>query len=252
MNISESVILITGVSSGLGAGCAARVLRRGGKVIGIDLGSVNPALVEANQDNYFHAQADVRDELSVLTAIEEGISRFGKLSGVVTCAGILHGERVLGREGAASLEGFRRVIDVNLLGTFNVVRLAVPKIAASVLSGNEDERGVIVMTSSVAAFEGQIGQAAYSASKGAVAAMTLPMARELSRHGIRVVSIAPGVFETPMMQAASEKVRQPLLDQTIFPRRFGQPDEFAMMVEQVFENKMLNGCTLRLDGALRM
>jgi NAD(P)-dependent dehydrogenase (short-subunit alcohol dehydrogenase family) len=252
MNISESVVLITGVSSGLGNSCAKRILRRGGKVLGIDIGPANNSMVEANPDNYFHAQADVRDESTVLSAIEGGVSRFGKLSGVVTCAGILHGERVLGRDGAASLEGFRKVIDVNLIGTFNVIRLAVSKIAAAVLAEGEDERGVIVMTSSVAAFEGQVGQSAYSASKGAVASMTLPMARELSRHGIRVVSIAPGVFETPMMQAASDKVRQPLLEQTIFPRRFGEPDEFAMMVEQAFENKMLNGCVLRLDGALRM
>jgi NAD(P)-dependent dehydrogenase (short-subunit alcohol dehydrogenase family) len=164
---------------------------------------------------------------------------------------VLSAERVLGRDGVASLAEFRRVIEVNLTGTFNAARLAAEAIARS--EPQEDGvRGVIVLTSSISAFEGQIGQAAYAASKGGVASLTLPLARELGQHGIRVVSIAPGVFDTPMMQAAPDSVRQSLIDQIPFPHRFGQADEFASLVCHVFENNMLNGCVLRLDGALRM
>jgi NAD(P)-dependent dehydrogenase (short-subunit alcohol dehydrogenase family) len=164
----------------------------------------------------------------------------------------LHGERLLGRDGPASLEAFRRVVDINVCGTFNIVRLAAESMAKGEATQPDGERGVIVMTSSIAAFDGQIGQAAYAASKGAVAAMTLPLARELGRFGIRVVSIAPGVFETPMMHSASEKVRQPLLEDSVFPKRFGYPEEFAATVQQIFENPMLNGTVLRLDAGLRM
>ena len=177
--------------------------------------------------------------------------RFGPLRGVVVCAGILHAERILGRQGLCDLNAFRRVVEVNLVGTFNVLRLA-----AGIMQNNEPdaegERGVIITTASTAAFEGQIGQAAYAASKGGIAAMTLPAARELGRFGIRVVSIAPGVFETPMMQAAPEEQRQALQAQIPFPPRFGRPEEFAALVEHVLANRMLNGTVIRLDGGLRM
>jgi NAD(P)-dependent dehydrogenase (short-subunit alcohol dehydrogenase family) len=199
----------------------------------------------------FFAKTDVTSEADVRAAIAAGEDRLGPLRGVVACAGILHAERVLGRNGGASFEAFRRVIEINLNGTFNTIRLAAEAIAKSPPM-EDDLRGVVVMTSSVSAFEGQIGQAAYSASKGGVAALTLPLARELGSQGIRVVSIAPGVFDTPMMQAAPDKVRQSLAEQIPFPHRLGNPEEFAAMVCHVFENNMLNGCVLRLDGAIRM
>ena len=185
-------------------------------------------------------------------AIEKGVERFGPISAAVICAGVLHSERALGREGPASLDAFRRVIDINLTGTFNVLRLCADAMSKKPVGEPMSEQGVIVMTASIAAFDGQIGQSAYAASKGAIAAMTLPLARDLGRSGIRVVSIAPGVFETPMMEVAPDKVRQSLLNETAFPKRFGEPDEFASTVQHVIENEMFNGCTLRLDAGLRM
>jgi NAD(P)-dependent dehydrogenase (short-subunit alcohol dehydrogenase family) len=257
MNIAGKTILVTGSSSGLGAACAQRLLEQGANVVGLDRTAEpswlstwsGPSLWQAR---YWHAQGDVTEEASVQSIVMRGIEKFGELSGAVCCAGILHGERVVGKDALASLDAFRKVIDVNLVGTFNVVRFAAQAIGNSTPQEPDSERGVIVMTSSIAAFDGQVGQCAYSASKGAVAAMTLPMAREFGRLGIRVVSIAPGVFDTPMMQAASDKVRGPLLDASVFPKRFGLPEEFAALVQTVFENSMLNGTVLRLDGALRM
>jgi NAD(P)-dependent dehydrogenase (short-subunit alcohol dehydrogenase family) len=201
---------------------------------------------------YTHILTNVTEAESVQSAVNQAVERFGRLEIAVCCAGVLHGERVVGREGPGSLDAFRRVLDINVCGTYNVVRCTAAAMMRNTVSESEPERGVIVMTSSIAAYDGQIGQAAYAASKGAVASMTLPMAREFGQHGIRVVSVAPGVFETPMMQAASEKVRQPLLAQSIFPKRFGFPREFADFVEQILQNSMLNGSTVRLDGALRM
>jgi NAD(P)-dependent dehydrogenase (short-subunit alcohol dehydrogenase family) len=251
MQIDRSTVLVTGGSSGLGAACARRLAQQGASVIIADLTPPRDSAPEEISDRLVFARTDVTNEAAVRTAIEAGEERFGSLRGAVICAGALHAERMLGRSGIASLEQFRRVVDVNLCGTFNAVRLSAEAIAR-----NEPEengvRGVVVMTSSIAAFEGQIGQAAYAASKGGVASLTLPLARELGQHGIRVVSIAPGVFDTPMMQVAPDKVRQSLIDQTPFPHRLGQVDDFASLVCHVFENEMLNGCVLRLDGALRM
>jgi NAD(P)-dependent dehydrogenase (short-subunit alcohol dehydrogenase family) len=252
MQISGKTILVSGASSGLGGACVKQMIGLGARVIGIDRSPPSGQLTGFTNDQYWHGQSDVTDEQSVRDAIEQGTSRFGNLSGAIACAGVLHGERLLGRDGPASLEAFRRVVDINVCGTFNIVRLAAESMAKGEATQPDGERGVIVMTSSIAAFDGQIGQAAYAASKGAVGAMTLPLARELGRFGIRVVSIAPGVFETPMMQAASEKVRQPLLEDSVFPKRFGYPEEFAATVQQIFENPMLNGTVLRLDAGLRM
>jgi NAD(P)-dependent dehydrogenase (short-subunit alcohol dehydrogenase family) len=196
--------------------------------------------------------ANVVDGESVQAAHDRAIDRFGHIDIAICCAGVLHGERLVGREGPAKLDAFRRVLEINVIGTFNVIRFSAAAMMRNELTEESSERGVIVMTSSIAAFDGQIGQSAYSASKGAVASMTLPIARELGAYGIRVVSIAPGVFETPMMQGASEKVRQPLLEQTVFPKRFGLPHEYAELMEQVIANPMLNGTTIRLDGALHM
>lgn len=251
MHIDGSNILITGGSSGLGAACVERLARHGACVIVADVAPPYGDALEEFSDRVLFAPTDVTSEADMRSAIAAGEERFGPLRGVVVCAGVLHAERTLGRDGAASLEEFRRVIDVNLTGTFNAVRLAAEAIARS--EPQEDgERGVAVMTSSISAFDGQIGQAAYSASKGGVASLTLPLARELGQHGIRVVSVAPGAFDTPMMQAAPDKVRQSLIDQIPFPRRLGQVDEFASLVCHIFENHMLNGCVLRLDGGLRM
>jgi len=251
MQIDATNILVTGGSSGLGAACVEMLARRGARVIVADVTPPRGDIHEEFSDRVLFAKTDVTSEAEVRSAIAVGEKRFGPLRGVVACAGVLLAERLLGRDKVASLEAFRRVIDVNLIGTFNAVRLAAEAIARSE-PAEDDLRGVAVMTSSVSAFEGQIGQAAYSASKGGVASLTLPLARELGQHGIRVVSIAPGVFDTPMMQAAPDKVRQSLIDQIPFPHRFGQAAEFASLVCHVFENNMLNGCLLRLDGAIRM
>ncbi|MGH3103723.1 MAG: SDR family NAD(P)-dependent oxidoreductase, partial [Gaiellaceae bacterium] len=193
-------------------------------------------------------ETDVTDEASVSAAVA---AADGGLYGVLNCAGIGWAERVVGRDGPHDLERFARVVQVNLIGTFNVIR-----IAAAAMAQNEPtpsgERGVIVNTASVAAFDGQIGQVAYAASKGGVAAMTLPVARELGRFGIRVCTIAPGIFDTPMMALASEEVRESLHAQVPWPPRFGRPDEYAALARQIVENEMLNGETIRLDGAIRM
>jgi NAD(P)-dependent dehydrogenase (short-subunit alcohol dehydrogenase family) len=251
MQIANSAILVTGGSSGLGAACVDALAHQGAQVIVADLTPPRPDTIEEFSSRVLFAQTDVTGETDLRAAITAGEERFGPLRGAVACAGVLYAERLLGRDRIASLDEFCRVININLTGTFNTVRLAAEAIAKSEPQ-EDDLRGVVVMTSSVSAFEGQIGQAAYAASKGGVASLTLPLARELGQHGIRVVSVAPGVFDTAMMQAAPEKVRQSLADQIPFPHRLGQADEFASFVCHIFENNMLNGCVLRLDGALRM
>lgn len=251
MEIAGRTILISGGSSGLGAACVRRLVGHGANVVIADLSTVGQALAESLGSKAVFASTDVTSEDDVRRAIELGVQQFGGLHGAITCAGILHAERVVGRDGAASLAAFQKVINVNLIGTFNVVRLAA-EIIAKQLPGPDGERGVIVTTSSVAAEEGQIGQVAYSASKGGVASMTLPLARDLARFGIRVVCVAPGAFETPMMQAAPEAVRKSLAEQIPFPSRLGHPDEFAALVDHAFENRMLNGTVVRIDGAMRM
>lgn len=220
--------------------------------MGLDRAPPSPQLTQSDHASYLHATADVTDGESVKAAISDALARFGKIQAAICCAGVLHAERIVGRHGAASLEAFQRVIDINVNGTFNVVRLVAEAMSKGEPVEPDGERGVIIMTSSIAASDGQIGQAAYAASKGAVASMTLPLARDLGRFGIRVASIAPGVFDTPMMLAAPEKVRQPLWEQTIFPKRFGMPDEFAALALHVLENRMINGSVVRLDAALRM
>jgi NAD(P)-dependent dehydrogenase (short-subunit alcohol dehydrogenase family) len=217
LDTTSHSILITGGSSGLGLACVQRMAAGGAGVV---IADVNPPRPDASIDEarVLYMRTDVTSEVDVQSAIDAGIARFGPLRGAVCCAGILHAERLVGRDGPASLVPFRRVIEVNLIGSFNVARLAALAMSKSAPDA-DGERGVIVMTASVAAFDGQIGQASYAASKGAVASLTLPLARELAQHAIRVVSIAPGVFETAMMQAAPEKVRQSLLDQTPYPRR---------------------------------
>ena len=196
-------------------------------------------------------ETDVTDEESVKGAIDVALQDYGELHGAINCAGIASAEKVLGRQGPHSLGSFARVVEVNLVGTFNVVRLTAEAMARN--EPTEDrERGVIVNTASVAAFDGQIGQVAYAASKGGVAAMTLPLARELARHGIRVMTIAPGIFDTPMMAGLPEAARESLGEQVLYPQRLGRPAEFEALVRHIVENRMLNGEVIRLDGAIRL
>ncbi len=245
MRISGHAFLVTGGASGLGAATAEMLTKAGANVVIADLRG------ESSEENIRFVKTDVTDEGSVRAAVEAAREAFGGLHGVVNCAGVAIAEKVLGREGPHALESFSKVIQVNLIGTFNVIRLA-----AEAMSRNEPtpggERGVVVNTASVAAFDGQIGQAAYAASKGGVAAMTLPISRELARSGIRMMTIAPGIFDTAMLAGLPEDARESLGKQVPFPSRLGRPDEYAALVRHIIENEMLNGEVIRLDGAIRM
>jgi len=252
VRIVGHVFLVTGAGSGLGAATARRLVDRGGSVVLLDVNvdGVRSLAEELGASARF-VEADVRDEAAVRAAVTEARMHYGALHGVVNCAGVAPAERVLGRTGPHALDSFERTLNINVVGTFNVIRLAAQAIAENAPE-ESGERGVIVNTASVAAFEGQVGQAAYSASKAAVAGMTLPIARELARFGIRVVTIAPGIFETPMLAAMSADVQASLGAQVPFPARLGKPEEYAMMVEQIVLNQMVNGAVIRLDGAIRM
>lgn len=252
MDVQNSVFLVSGGGSGLGAATARMLVANGGKVVLADINAEGATALAAELgDNAQFVQTDVTSETDVQAAVGAALDRFGGLHGAICCAGIAPGERVLGRSGPHALATFSKVIQINLVGTFNVVRLAAAAMQGNA-PGASGERGVIVMTASVAAFDGQIGQAAYSASKGGVVSMTLPIARELARFGIRVMAIAPGIFETPMMAGMSAEVRQSLGAQVPFPSRLGQPPEYAALVKHIVENQMLNGEVIRLDGAIRM
>lgn len=252
MQIANHSFLVTGGASGLGAACVRRLAANGGRVVIADLNeALGQALATELSPSAAFAQTDVTSPEQVQAAIDLAVSRHGGLHGVVNCAGILTASRILGKEGPHDLNQFARTIQVNLIGTFNVLRLAAAAIARA--EPNADgERGAIVNTASVAAYEGQIGQAAYSASKAGVAGMMLPAARELARFGIRVVAIAPGVFNTAMMGAMPDEAVAALAAQAPFPQRLGKPDEFAALACHIFENPMFNGSTIRLDGAIRM
>lgn len=253
MQIQKHTFLVTGGSSGLGAACARRLAQAGGNVIIADLNEAAGAeLVAELGGTVRFARVDVTSAADVDTAVTTAVSTFGALHGVINCAGIAIAAKLLDREGNPhDFDAFNKVIQVNLMGTFNVIRLA-----AAVMSKGEPnavgERGIIINTASVAAYDGQIGQVAYAASKGGVVALTLPIARELARFGIRVMTIAPGIFETPMMAGLPEKARQSLAEQVPFPSRLGHPDEYAALAQHIIENEMLNGEVIRLDGAIRM
>jgi NAD(P)-dependent dehydrogenase (short-subunit alcohol dehydrogenase family) len=251
MDIAGHSFLVSGGGSGLGEATVRRLVAGGGRVV---IADINEKLGQALADELSEARfvpTDVTDESSVRQAIKMAVDTFGDFRGAVNCAGIASAVRVIGREGPHDLDVFNRIIQVNLIGTFNVVRLAAEEIVkAEPLDGGE--RGVIVTTASVAAYDGQIGQAAYSASKGGVVAMTLPIARELAKFGIRVMTIAPGLFDTPLMQSLPEEAKKSLGLQVPFPSRLGQPSEFAALLQHIFENQMLNGEVIRLDGAIRM
>jgi NAD(P)-dependent dehydrogenase (short-subunit alcohol dehydrogenase family) len=252
MKIEGKSVIVTGGASGLGEATVRRFHSQGARVTIADVNSDrgNTLQKHFNQGVVF-IETDVRDETSVQRAIDLTIQQHGGLHILVNCAGIAIAEKVLGKEGPHDLSRFADVIQINLIGTFNALRLA-----AAAMAGNqpdqEGERGVVINTASVAALEGQIGQAAYSASKGGVVALTLPAARELARQGIRVVTIAPGTFDTPLLSGLPEKARASLGEQVPFPSRLGRPEEFASLVQHIAENVMLNGETIRLDGALRM
>lgn len=252
MQVADRVFLITGGASGLGATVAAHLVAQGAKVVLADIGrEAGEAKARELGETARFIATDVTDAGQAEAAVQLAVDAFGRLDGLVNCAGIAPGERVVGRQGPHSLDLFSRVISINLIGTFNVLRLAADVISRND-PGEDGERGVIVNTASVAAFDGQIGQAAYAASKAGVAGLTLPVARELARFGIRVVTVAPGIFETPMMAGMTEEVRSSLNATVPFPARMGKPAEFAALVQHIIENRYLNGETIRLDGAIRM
>ena len=253
MEIKDKVAVITGGASGLGRATADTIVAAGGKVALLDR---NAELVEqAAADLGANAVAyavDVTDADSVATAIDAVVDHFGAIHIDVNCAGIGTAARTIGRDGPLDLRAFDFVIQVNLVGTFNSLRLCAARMAANEPAGDDGERGVIINTASVAAYDGQIGQAAYSASKGGVVGMTLPIARDLARNGIRVCTIAPGIFETPMVTGMPDRVRVPLIEMVQFPNRLGVAPEYALLARQIIENPYLNGETIRLDGGIRM
>ena len=251
MQIGGKTFLITGGSSGLGAACAREFTQAGANVVIVDVAEHGAALAKELGSSARFARTDVTDEAQVQAAIDTAKNEFGGLHGAINCAGIATAERALGKEGPQPLAHFSKVISVNLIGTFNVIRLAAAAIVTNQAEPNQD-RGVIVCTASVAAFDGQIGQVAYSASKGGVVSMVLPLAREFAQHQIRVVGIAPGIFNTPMMAGLPEAARESLGKQTPFPARLGEPSEYAALARHIVENQMLNGEVIRLDGAIRL
>jgi NAD(P)-dependent dehydrogenase (short-subunit alcohol dehydrogenase family) len=250
MKISSNVFLVAGGGSGLGAATARMLVDAGGKVVVADLNDA-AGWSAASAGSARFLRTDVTDEAQVQAAVDLCGSAFGAIHGAINCAGVAPGERVVGKSGPHALATFERAVRINLTGTFNVIRLAAAKM--SVQSPFESgERGVIVNTSSVASMDGQIGQAAYAASKAGVNGLTLPIARELARFGIRVMTIAPGIFDTPMLQGMSDEIRASLGAQIPFPSRLGRPEEYAALVRHVIENEVLNGEVIRLDGAIRM
>jgi NAD(P)-dependent dehydrogenase (short-subunit alcohol dehydrogenase family) len=248
MQIKNSVFLVTGGASGLGAATARMAAEGGAKVV---IADVQDGEAFAKEIGARYVKCDVTSEADGKAAVEAALKNFGGLHVLVNCAGIALAERTLGKEAPHDLARFARVINVNLIGTFNMIRLAADAMAkASPNAGGE--RGVIVSTASVAAFDGQIGQAAYSASKGGIASLTLPIARDLSRNGIRVCTIAPGLFETPLLKGLPKEAQESLAKQVPFPSRLGRPGEYAQLVRAIVEIEMLNAETVRLDGAIRM
>ena len=252
MQFNSRTVLVTGGASCLGAATVETIVAAGGRAVIVD---VNEQTGEAAARRLGEAvrfvRTDVASDADMQRAVDTALASFGSVHGLVCAAGIAAAERVLPKDGVLPLDRFTRVINVNLVGTFNAIRLTAAAMANN--TPNEaGERGVIVATASVAAFDGQIGQAAYSASKGGIVAMTLPLAREFARMGVRVMTIAPGTFDTPLMAGLPEAARQSLGQQVPFPSRLGRPPEYAALVRHIFENEMLNGEVIRLDGAIRM
>jgi NAD(P)-dependent dehydrogenase (short-subunit alcohol dehydrogenase family) len=252
MQLKEVNAIVTGGASGLGLAVANRIVHAGGKAVILDLNAQQGNAAAASLGNRATFIAtDVSDEAAVDSAVKQAQVAMGNVTAAINCAGIATPGRLVGRNGPLSGNSFRRMIEINLLGTVLVAKAAAVAMQTNAPNA-QGERGVIVMTASVAAFDGQIGQIAYSASKGGIVAMTLPMARELASSGIRVMTVAPGLFATPMMKGLPQEAQDSLGKQTPFPPRLGEPDEFAALVVQILENVMLNGETIRLDGAVRM
>lgn len=253
MKIQGKVCVVTGGASGLGAATAQYLVEQGANVILVDKNQeLGTQMAQQLGEKAQFKALDVTDEAAVEQFFAEIEQHYGQLNGLVNCAGIAPSAKVLGKEGLHSLSMFQKVLDINVSGSFNMIRFAAQLMAKYQLQAGEEERGVIVNTASVAAYEGQIGQAAYSASKGAIVAMTLPLARELARESIRVMTIAPGIMETPMLKAFPQHVQDALGQMVPYPPRLAKPHEFAQLVGQIFENGYLNGEVIRLDGAIRM
>lgn len=252
MNVDKMIAAVTGGASGLGEATVREVVKNGGKAAIFDVNEERAKqLIEELGEQVMFVKTDVTSEDSIQTAFSEVVNRFGSVTATVNCAGIGNGEKTYSKRGPHHLDTFKKVIDVNLIGTFNTIRIAAEKMAQNEPNEN-GERGVIINTASVAAFDGQIGQAAYSASKGGIVGMTLPIARDLSNLGIRVMTIAPGLFKTPLFEKLPENVFNALEAMVPFPQRLGNPSEYASLVKQIIENPYLNGETIRLDGAIRM
>lgn len=252
MNIEERVAVVTGGASGLGEATVKQLISDGAKVAIFDFDEKRgQQIAEKLSDSVIFCKTDVTDSKSVAEAIKKTMENFGAIHIVINCAGVGTPMKVLGKNGPVAIEDFNRVVQINLIGTMNVIRLAAEKMVQN--EPNEDEeKGVVINTASIAAYEGQIGQSAYSASKAGVIGLTLPIAREFANYGIRVMTIAPGLFMTPLMATLPEKVQTQLASTVPFPKRLGKPSEFSMMVKQIIENPALNGSTIRLDSAIRM
>jgi NAD(P)-dependent dehydrogenase (short-subunit alcohol dehydrogenase family) len=252
MQLKGSTFIVTGGASGLGEGTVKMLASNGANVVIADLqADKGQALAASLGAQARFIKCDVTTEADGQAAVDLALKEFGGLQGLVNCAGIAIGEKTVGKNGPHALASFTKVITINLVGSFNMIRLAATAMTKGTPNAS-GERGVIVSTASVAAYDGQIGQAAYSASKGGIVGMTLPIARDLARDGIRVCTIAPGIFWTPLLGAMPQEVQDSLAKQVPFPSRFGRPDEYAAMVKTIAENEMLNGETIRLDGAIRM
>ena len=252
MQVKDKVFVVTGGGSGLGAATARGLVEAGARVVLADLNrAAGEALASELGAGALFVETDVTSEASAVNVIQAAISAFGGVHGLVNCAGVAPAEKVVGKEGPHRLESFAKVININLVGTFNMIRLAAAEMMKNTPDDN-GERGVIDNTASVAAYEGQLGQAAYAASKGGIVALTLPVARELARSGIRCVTIAPGIMETPMLLGMPPEVQDSLNKMVPFPVRMGKPAEYAALVRHIAENAYLNGEVIRLDGAIRM
>jgi len=251
MEIAGHVVVVSGGGSGMGAATAQHLASLGAKVAILDI-HIAAANVIAEEIEGFAIECDVSDEASVQSAMQAVVKKFGAIHIAISCAGIAPGARIVGREGPISMEAFQRVIQINLIGTVHCLRASAAIMMQQDTLNADGERGVIINTASVAAYEGQIGQAAYSASKGGIVSLTLPAAREFGASGIRVMTIAPGVMETPMMAGITEAYAERLVEAVTFPSRLGRADEYASLVQTIIENHYLNGSVIRLDGGLRM